>query len=171
MTIEQFQDLYRHLCWADRTVWQAILGSEACSVDERILDTMHHIHATQHSFLDAWRGREFEFYRREGASADELHRFASAFHDEVFSYLSSVADDDLDGTLTVPWTKYFEKQLGRSAGHVTLRESIYQVVSHSMHHRAQVATRIRELGVEPPMIDYIIWLWMERPGFDQDSVT
>jgi uncharacterized damage-inducible protein DinB len=34
---------------------------------------------------------------------------------------------------------------------------------HSHFHRGQNATRLRELGGEPPTTDYIFWLWKGRP--------
>ncbi len=34
---------------------------------------------------------------------------------------------------------------------------------HSTHHRGQVAARLRELGGEPPLVDFIAWLWWKRP--------
>ena len=35
---------------------------------------------------------------------------------------------------------------------------------HTGHHRAQANSRLRALGAEPPIIDYIAWLWLERPA-------
>lgn len=163
MTTGHFRDLYRHMRWADEAVWAAVLASDACSADERILDTMHHIHATQHSFLDVWTEREFTYYRRDGQSAEAISAWAGEFHAGAWSYLGSISDDDLGETLPIPWAHYLEEHLGRPPGDVTLGETIYQVVSHSMHHRGQVMKRIRELGDDPPMVDYIVWLWLERP--------
>jgi uncharacterized damage-inducible protein DinB len=37
---------------------------------------------------------------------------------------------------------------------------------HSSYHRGQVAQRLRELGEEPPLSDFIAWIWMDRPGAD-----
>ena len=34
---------------------------------------------------------------------------------------------------------------------------------HTAHHRGQVNARLRELGAEPPLVDYIAWLWKGRP--------
>ena len=34
---------------------------------------------------------------------------------------------------------------------------------HSHYHRGQNATRLRELGGEPPMTDLIVWYWKGRP--------
>ena len=35
---------------------------------------------------------------------------------------------------------------------------------HSQHHRAQNATRLRELGGKPPTTDLIVWYWKGRPA-------
>ena len=34
---------------------------------------------------------------------------------------------------------------------------------HSAHHRGQLATRLRELGVAPPQVDYIFWVRGVKP--------
>ena len=36
--------------------------------------------------------------------------------------------------------------------------------SHSTYHRGQVNARLREIGAEPPLVDYIAWLWFDRPA-------
>jgi uncharacterized damage-inducible protein DinB len=44
-----------------------------------------------------------------------------------------------------------------------MAETARQVAMHSMHHRGQVNARLRELGAEPPLVDYIAWIWRGRP--------
>ncbi len=39
-----------------------------------------------------------------------------------------------------------------------------QLLMHSQHHRDQNASRMRALGVEPPMTDFVIWYAAERAG-------
>ena len=46
---------------------------------------------------------------------------------------------------------------------ITVEEALVQAVMHSQHHRGQNATRLRELGGEPPTTDFIVWLWQGRP--------
>ena len=40
---------------------------------------------------------------------------------------------------------------------------IIQALTHNQHHRAQNASRMRQLGVTPPMTDYILWFAAGRP--------
>jgi len=38
------------------------------------------------------------------------------------------------------------------------------VASHSTYHRGQIATRIREIGGEPPLVDFLYWVWSGKPA-------
>ena len=42
--------------------------------------------------------------------------------------------------------------------------SVWNVVLHTQHHRGQISARLREVGGEPPTVDFIVWLWTGRPG-------
>lgn len=39
-----------------------------------------------------------------------------------------------------------------------LGESMLQLCGHGTHHRAQAVNMLRQLGVQPPMLDYVMWL-------------
>ena len=40
---------------------------------------------------------------------------------------------------------------------------LLQILLHGQHHRAQNASRLRELGVEPPMTDFILCYALGKP--------
>ena len=42
-------------------------------------------------------------------------------------------------------------------------ESLVQVAMHTTYHRGQVATQIRALGGEPPLTDFVAWIWIGKP--------
>ena len=65
-----------------------------------------------------------------------------------------------------PGPRIFEQQSKQTAGVHTLGESMLQVFLHTQHHRGQVCMRLRELGVVPPTVDFILWLWSGRPAED-----
>lgn len=39
-----------------------------------------------------------------------------------------------------------------------LGESMLQLCGHGTHHRAQAVNMLRQLGVQPPILDYVLWL-------------
>lgn len=56
MNLAELRDLYRHMEWADASVWQAVLKSEAALTDQKLRDYFYHLHLVQRAFLKAWRG-------------------------------------------------------------------------------------------------------------------
>lgn len=40
---------------------------------------------------------------------------------------------------------------------------LLQAITHSQHHRGQNASRMRQLGVNPPMTDFVVWYALGRP--------
>jgi len=164
MTKSHFMDLYLHQEWADARIWKAVLASEKGRSDEYVLNTLMHIHETQQSFLNVWLDRPFERWKREEiGSVDDVCEWARQFYSSQTAFLESISDAELSRITVVPWAKYFARSLGHDPGETTLAETLHQVVSHSMHHRGQVARRLRELEGAPPLTDYIVWLWSGRP--------
>ncbi len=39
----------------------------------------------------------------------------------------------------------------------TVRDVLFHVINHSNYHRAQIATHLKSLGIEPPKSDYIVY--------------
>jgi uncharacterized damage-inducible protein DinB len=71
---------------------------------------------------------------------------------------------DSNRPIVMPWIEMFEKRLGRKAETPTFYETLLQVSMHSTYHRGQVNTRLRELGAEPPLTDFIAWVWLGKPA-------
>jgi len=158
------EELYVHMEWADSVVWRATLTSGEGCADPVLLDTLVHLHLAQHAFLEVWKGESVTLRdRSDFDSAREIESWARKYHVEAKRFLDTLSSSAVDGVITIPWAKLFEDKLGRPAEAVTLSETIYQVAAHSMHHRGQATRRLREIGVEPPLVDYIAWLWMGRP--------
>ncbi len=51
----------------------------------------------------------------------------------------------------------------------TLAETVLQITSHTTYHRGQVNMRLRELGAEPPLTDFIAWIWLGRPEAEWEA--
>jgi len=43
-------------------------------------------------------------------------------------------------------------------------EALVQVAMHTQHHRGQCMTRLKDFGGEPKNVDWIIWLWKQKPS-------
>ncbi|HEX3083420.1 MAG TPA: hypothetical protein VHP99_02755, partial [Pyrinomonadaceae bacterium] len=55
MNLSELRDLYRHMEWADASVWQAVFRSENAAADQKLKDYFYHLHLVQRAFLNAWR--------------------------------------------------------------------------------------------------------------------
>ena len=55
-------------------------------------------------------------------------------------------------------------RLGPGTMAPTVGETVVQVATHSAYHRGQICTRLRELGTEPPLTEYFVWVWHGKPG-------
>jgi uncharacterized damage-inducible protein DinB len=64
----------------------------------------------------------------------------------------------------MPWASHVEKRIGRPPGLTTIVDTALQVVMHTTYHRGQVNARLRAIGGEPPLVDYIAWIWVGRPA-------
>jgi uncharacterized damage-inducible protein DinB len=157
--------LYRHMEWADATVWRAIAATPDAEKDQKLRDRLLHLHSVQQAYMSIWRGQEPVI---PGAStfadAQAIREWAREFYGEVREYLRTLDESTLDEPFDIPWTKHLEQQFGRTFAAVTHRDTLLQIPMHSTYHRGQVNTRLRELGATPPLVDYIAWAWFGKPG-------
>ena len=164
MNTDTLTDLYRHMEWADAAVWGAVLGSEAGRADAKLREYLHHLHLVQRAFLRAWRAEPREAPYPEFADAPSLMEWGRAYYAEAHAHLAALGDEQLSGPLPVPWASMVERVLGRAPDLTTVGDTVLQVALHSMYHRGQINARLREVGGEPPLVDYIAWVWTGRPA-------
>jgi uncharacterized damage-inducible protein DinB len=152
--------------WADATVWRVVVKTPAAATDERIKTWLHHIHMVQHAFINVWSDRPHTRNAGSELALTELPEWGRQYHQLARAYLQTLTEEDLDSTLIMPWAAFLTKHLGRDPDITTRGETILQVAAHSSYHRGQVNARLRELGAEPPLVDYIAWIWFGRPVAD-----
>jgi uncharacterized damage-inducible protein DinB len=151
--------------WADAEVWNAVLAHEPASRDQRLRDLLIHLHRTQRLFLLVWQKQPLDaaWGKADFPTVADLRRWAQTYYPDVNRFVQALDESALKDDMSMPWVRSFEAQLGRTFETPTLGETIFQVTSHSTYHRGQVNARLREIGGEPPLVDYIAWLWFGRP--------
>jgi uncharacterized damage-inducible protein DinB len=159
MANEWLRELYAHQTWADAEHWNAIAALAAAREDAAIRQRLHHIHFVQHAFL--WtvgaRDRPFSVTKPDDFSSfDRLREYAREYYVQLEPFLRSLSDPRLAEPVSIVWFK--DPPLT-----ITVAEALTQCAMHSHYHRGQNATRLRELGGEPPTTDLIYWQWKGRP--------
>lgn len=163
--VDTLAELYAHMEWADARVWKTIEATDALLTEESLRKRLFHLHFTQLAFLGVWRGDDFQIRKvDEVESLEPIKVEARTFYPAAKKMLSDLDDSDLRKPTPLPWAKFYARNLGRDVAMTTLGDTMLQVAMHTQHHRAQINTKIRELGGEPRLIDYIGWVWAGRPA-------
>ena len=140
------------------------MASTAATTDAAIQERLAHIHLVQRVYLQGWQGAEFDPSTPALPAAASRMRWGRAYHDAVMPFVEALDADRLDALFPLPWAAIVEQSLGRPPCPVTLVETLQQIPSHSTHHRGQIAARLREIGGEPPITDFIMWAVIGKPA-------
>lgn len=162
--VETIIQLFRHMEWADARVWTAVVDAEHGKGDKKLRDILYHFHLTGRAFLSIWRGENVDTAYQTFEDAEKLCQWARPYYAEVFEYLNKLTAERLVAPLQMPWAELIEKRFGQTPEKPTIGDTALQVVMHSQHHRGQVNARLREIGGEPPLVDYIAWVWLGKPA-------
>jgi uncharacterized damage-inducible protein DinB len=152
-------ELYSHQTWADAELWRAIEPHPLALADKAIRERLVHIHLVQHAFL--WitgpRTAQFTFKKPEDfPDVVELKSYARQGNVDLSEMVRTATTEWLEEIIEVPWFKPALK--------ISRRYALIQAAMHSHYHRGQNATRLRELGGEPPGTDFIVWLRDGQPA-------
>jgi len=166
--LSHVRELYAHMEWADRAVWAALAFSPEATGDAAIRDLLFHSHFTQHAFLQFWLGESVDRPDPDRfTSINDLRTWAADNHTAIRDFVASVDETSLCQIAIVPWSRMFSRELGREAAPTTLMDTLVQVPAHSLYHRGQVNRRLREIGGEPPLVDFIVWKWLGEPALSR----
>jgi uncharacterized damage-inducible protein DinB len=165
-SLDTLRELMRHMEWADASVWRAVRTHPPAVQDERLRTLLPHLHGVQRAFLAMWTGKPLDSLPSAPAAVDLVaeERAVRAYYQDLHPAVAGFGDAALQRPIVTPGLKHYEQQMGRRLRPPTLAETILQVASHSTYHRGQVNARLREVGGEPPLVDYIAWIWFGRPA-------
>lgn len=160
----EVQNMFDHLEWADAEMLGASLALPAAVQDQRVRSLLIHVHEVQWAYLHLWCGTPVVIPERESfTDLGSLSRWARDYHARRRHFFSGLLAADLDAHIAFPWAEQLSARFGKVYP-ATLRQSMLQIGLHSAYHRGQVATRLRELGADPPLVDFVAWIWRGQPA-------
>jgi uncharacterized damage-inducible protein DinB len=163
MLANEIRDLLLHMEWADSLVWETVLAQPGAHSDGNIRERLYHAHVVQRAYLQIWRGEPLDM--PDVSSFEDMqaiHAWVRDYYRQAGRYLDTADAETLQREVQFPWAQQLVERWG-SPRPATLVQTIIQIISHTTYHRGQVNTRLRELGGEPPLTDFIAWIWMGRP--------
>jgi uncharacterized damage-inducible protein DinB len=150
--------------WADAVAWRTVIASDEGRSDDRIRTWLHHVHTVQHAFLQIWRGEKPGFRDlAEFSDPVTLARWGREGHQQLQAFVADLTPETAAREIQLPWAGEVARVQQRTPTHPTLDQTVLQVAMHSTHHRGQVNARLREVGGEPSLTDYVVWVWWGQP--------
>jgi uncharacterized damage-inducible protein DinB len=161
--LDGLRELTHHMQWADALVWAAALSNSEAADDLALRGKLFHTHMVQRAFLSVWQAGPLVPPPSDPPDLLTTLESALEYYSDLGAFFSVLGEDELERPVSLPWAGRFAQRLGRDPATPSLAETILQVAMHSTYHRGQVNARLRELGIEPPLTDYIAWVWFGRP--------
>ena len=151
------RDLVAHAEWANAVFFPA-WGKSPARDHEELRQRVRHIIGIQQAFLAIFRG-ETPGGPPDGPppSFEVLKARAEICHAALRDYAAKLEAETLSRTVRVPW-------FPDPPCVITIAEALVQVALHTQHHRGQCMTRLKDFGGEPKNVDWIIWLWKQKPA-------
>lgn len=170
-TPAHFSELYKHMSWADATIWQAVFELQKDADNTAVREKLYHIHTVQHAYLQIWQNTEMTLPPLDTfADLTEIVRWAAEYYNNVGRFIAELDKAQLATTVDFPWKGHIEERFGKPVPAATVSQTLTQVYAHSSYHRGQVNAIIRTLGGEPPLTDFIAWIWQKSPAAKWEKV-
>jgi uncharacterized damage-inducible protein DinB len=147
-TVEHLRDLFRYDDWANRQTISAL----GASPSERSRQILAHLLITKQEYFERLSGKDstgFDFWL--DMTLEGSVWLARSTHANYTQLL-----DGADESVLERVAKY--KTSEGVAHQNTYRQLLTHVLIHSSIHRGNIVLKMREEGLEPPKIDYILYL-------------
>jgi uncharacterized damage-inducible protein DinB len=154
ITAELLEELAHYQIWADSEHWKALHQNGAVLDDPEIRKRLNHMVTALRMLTLLARGGTPDFSAmKDIESAEQLEAAQRDANADVMEALKIV---DLQKMIALP-------RGPRGPWEAPAGVLLLQAMTHSLHHRAQNASRLRQLGVNPPMTDFVLWYANGRP--------
>ena len=156
--LNQFRELARYQEWADSQFFKSWKELSQAHDDKEIRLLTDHFTNVQKFFLHLLHEEKVDLPDRNAAPGvmDELLQRCRQNHARLDNYLSVLSSEKLSATLYIPWFP---------GGNFkpTVSEVLLQVILHTQHHRAQALRSLAGYGKKSIVVDWISWIFRERP--------
>jgi uncharacterized damage-inducible protein DinB len=162
MTPTYFQDIYRYNFWANRLVWSCFdsLTDDQFNAPDGERDSIRqdliHVMGVEHWWLVFIATGKLDFLNADDYPTRVTIRAKwDRIETNVLAFLSTVTDQDLQRQVRPEFW-----QEGRQPIYVW--QALAQVANHSTDHRAQILSRVRQLGGTTVEQDYLTYLFEQQ---------
>ncbi len=155
MDVDILKDLARHQQWADAEHWKTIRANGALLEDAELRTRLNHMLNAQKMLMTLASGGQPDPAAMKEVT-ESMDQLEAAIVKTNAAFVEALDSADLDRKLALP--RGPKGPFEAPAGVILL-----QALTHSQHHRGQNASRMRELGVKPPMTDYVFWFALGMP--------
>lgn len=147
-TVEHLRHLFQYNDWANRRIVVALKAAGS----EKARKVLAHLLITENEYYERLYGKDstgFDFWPQ--MSVDECGALARATAERFEKLLRRFDEHGLTLNARYKTSEGVEQEN-------TFREMLTHVLFHSSIHRGNIILKLREEGLEPPKIDYIIYL-------------
>lgn len=138
------QSLCDYNLWADNKILTALEEHEE-NINQRVIDLYSHILNAQIFWYSRVMKKEITINVWD---TYPLSEFRSLHEDNLKHIKFIMANYDLDERInyqSTPGETYIN----------SIRDILFHLFNHGIHHRGQINSELKKLGIEPPAIDYI----------------
>lgn len=153
--IGPLKELLAHQAWADAVFFHAWAAS-GTQGDPELRTRADHQIAVQEAFLQVLKGDAVSAPDQPPPEFGILKARCRSAHEVLRALGRGLDDASLARTVRVPW-------FPDPPCVITVMEALLQVCLHTQHHRGQNMARLKALGAAPKNVDFIIWLWKQKP--------
>ena len=147
-TITHLRGLLDYDTWADSRTIDALENGPS----GKSLKILAHILITKQEYLDRFKGKDstgFNFWPELDLAG--CRGLAASIYDDYGRLMAQAEESALDQIVKYKTSKGVPHEN-------TARDLITHVLLHSSIHRGNIVLKMREEGLEPPKIDYILYL-------------
>jgi uncharacterized damage-inducible protein DinB len=118
-----------------------------------IKETFIHILWAEELWLERWKGRSFvpALASNKYETLNTIQNDMEDLYDRQIQFLKSLSLED-----EVKKVSYLNFQNER--WEYSLQQMIQHLLFHSVYHRGQLVTMLRQLGIKPPSTDYLVFI-------------